>query len=84
MTTIMAYHTIKGVYPADKLSALPAGTQLMTFNGQSVTKASQETSGTIQLQGSGALTSRIVIPNMYSSPQLVIHGISTVLVPPKL
>ena len=84
MSAIIAYHTVKGVYPADKLNALPAGTQLLTSNGQAVKKVSQATSGTVQLQGSGALTSRIVIPNMYSTPELVIHGISTVLVPPKL
>ncbi|GJP62169.1 hypothetical protein CLOP_g19261 [Closterium sp. NIES-67] len=80
---VMAYHVSKQRFYDSTLQALPVKTQLATIDYKFVLVKTRTKPASFSKPGAvGGL--KIVAPDLYVDPQVIVHGVDTVVIPPKI
>ncbi|CAI6012894.1 unnamed protein product [Closterium sp. NIES-65] len=80
---VMSFHVLKQRFYDSTLQALKVGTQFGTLDYKFVmVKAGTKPARFTKLGATGGL--QIVEPDLYVDPQVIVHGVDTVIIPPKI
>ncbi|CAI7787456.1 unnamed protein product [Closterium sp. NIES-53] len=80
---VMAFHVLEQRFYDSTLEALKVGTQFATLDYKFVmVKSGTKPARFAKLGATGGL--QIVQPDLYVDPQVIVHGVDTVIIPPKI
>ncbi|GJP35767.1 hypothetical protein CLOM_g20294 [Closterium sp. NIES-68] len=80
---IMSYHVLKQRFYNSTLQKLPVKTQFATLDYKYVLVKTRTKPAAFAKPGAtGGL--KIIAPDLYVDPQVIVHGVDTVVIPPKI
>ncbi|GJP48701.1 hypothetical protein CLOM_g7984 [Closterium sp. NIES-68] len=82
---IFRFHIAKGMHDFMELKALPSQAKLPTYEGGLITKVSRKnTKLIVQLKGKGFIPTTIVTGDLQRGRNTIVHGITSLMLPPDL
>ncbi|CAI5996292.1 unnamed protein product [Closterium sp. NIES-65] len=82
---IFRFHIAKGLYDFMELKAMPPQSKIPTYEGGMITKVSRKnTKLIVQLKGRGFIPTTIVSGDMQRGRNTIVHGITSIMLPPDL
>ncbi|CAI5457575.1 unnamed protein product [Closterium sp. Yama58-4] len=82
---IFRFHIAKGLYDFMELKAMPSQSKIPTYEGGMITKVSRKnTKLIVQLKGRGFIPTTIVSGDMQRGRNTIVHGITSIMLPPDL